>query len=84
VQSKNIYILKHKGLAKHLVDETWFESQYADPSLTKQMTVVDNFRVSLPTLDIARKEMQLSLGIKLVKFLVFPTARVMSFHSRVI
>lgn len=58
-------ILKHKGPAKHSVDETWFESQYADPSLTKQITVVDNFRVSLPTLDIARKEMLLSLGIKL-------------------
>jgi hypothetical protein len=59
------HILKHKGPAKHSVDETWFESQYADPSLTKQITVVDNFRVSLPTLDIARKEMLLSLGIKL-------------------
>ena len=59
------HILKHKGPAKHSVDETWFESQYADPSLTKQITVVDNFRVSLPTLDIARKDMLLSLGIKL-------------------
>ena len=58
-------ILKHKGQAKHLVDDKWFESQYADPSLTKQMSVVNNFRVSMHTLDIARKEIQVSLGIKL-------------------
>ena len=60
-------IFKHKGPAKQLVNEKWFESQYADPSLTKQMkmTVVSNFRVDLHTLDIMRKEMQVSLGIKL-------------------
>lgn len=36
-------IIKHKGLAKDLVDYEWFVSQYADLSRTKQGTVVYNF-----------------------------------------
>lgn len=38
-------ILKHKGLAKSLVSEEWFETQYAELHKTKQIPVVSNFQI---------------------------------------
>lgn len=56
-------IIKHKGPAKGLVNYEWFESQYADLSRTKQVTVESNFRMDWHTLNIAKKDFQVSLGI---------------------
>ena len=58
-------IIKHKGPAKDLVNVEWFESQYADLSRTKQITVESNFRIDWHTLNIAKKAYQINLGIKL-------------------
>ena len=58
-------IIKHKGPAKDLVNVDWFESQYADLSRTKQLTVESHFRIDWHTLDIAKKAYQVTLGIKL-------------------
>lgn len=57
-------IIKHKGPAKDFVNVEWFESQYADLSRTKQITVESNFRMDWHTLNIAKKDYQVSLGIK--------------------
>ena len=57
-------IIKHKGPAKGLVNVEWFVSQYADPSRTKQITVESNFRMDWHTLNISKKEFQVSLGTK--------------------
>lgn len=57
-------IIKHKGPAKGLVNYEWFESQYADLSPTKQITVESNFRIDWHTLNIAKKYFQVSLGIQ--------------------
>lgn len=57
-------IIKHKGPAKDLVNVEWFESQYADLSRTKQITMESNFRIDWHTLNIAKKDYQVSLGIK--------------------
>ena len=58
-------VLKHKGPAKNLVNQKWFESQYADPSRTEQVRVEANFRIDWNTLNIKKKETWVSLGIKL-------------------
>ncbi|KAK2995386.1 hypothetical protein RJ640_029018 [Escallonia rubra] len=57
-------ILKHKGLAKSLVDETWFELQYADMSRTIQTSLYNNFRINWETLNICKKEINVKLGIR--------------------
>jgi hypothetical protein len=57
-------IIKHKGLAKALVNEEWFESQYADLSRTIERKVESNFRIDWETLDIYSKSLQVNLGIK--------------------
>lgn len=57
-------IIKHKGPAKDLVNVEWFESQYVDPSRTKQLTLESNFRIDWHTLNIAKKKYQVSLGIR--------------------
>lgn len=58
-------IIKHKGPAKGFVNIEWFMSQYADPSRTKQITLDSNFRIDWHTLNIAKKEFQVSLGTKM-------------------
>ena len=57
-------IMKHKGLAKGIVNYERFMELYADQSLTKQVTVESNFRINWQTLSIAKKELQVSLGIQ--------------------
>ena len=56
-------IVKHKGLAKQSVSLKWFQEQYADLFRTQQVTVVSNFRIDWKTFDIAKKSMQVKLGI---------------------
>ena len=56
--------MKHKGPGKHFVDGDWFESQSADPSLTKKITVESNFRIYFENLQIGKKAYQVNLGIK--------------------
>lgn len=51
-------IIKHKGPAKGIVNHEWFESQYADLSRTKQITIESNFRIDWHTLNIAKKDYQ--------------------------
>ncbi|KAL2505782.1 DNA-directed DNA polymerase [Abeliophyllum distichum] len=57
-------IIKHKGLAKDKVDYEWFVSQYADLSRTKRITVESKFRIDWQTLNIGKKDLQVSLGTK--------------------
>jgi len=56
-------IVKHKGLAKQSVSLKWFQEQYADLFRTQQVTVVSHFRIDWNTFDIAKKSMQVKLGI---------------------
>lgn len=57
-------LIKQKGLAKNKVNEEWFQSQYADLSRTKRITVESNFRIDWQTLNIAKKDLQVMLGTK--------------------
>lgn len=57
-------IIKHKGLAKSLVDEKWFESQYAELSKTKLTPIVSNFQIDWVSLNIMKKEKLVKLGTK--------------------
>ena len=57
-------IIKHKGLAKSLVDEEWFESQYYDLSRTTLTTVESNFIIDWHKLNIIKKETLVHLGIR--------------------
>lgn len=57
-------IIKHKGLAKNMVDYEWFVSQYTDLSRTKQGTVESSFRIDWHTLEILKKSLQVNIGIK--------------------
>ena len=57
-------IIKQKGLAKDFVDKEWFESQYADIYRTKQISVVSNFRIVWNNLDVTKKEIPVTLGLK--------------------
>lgn len=57
-------IIKQKGLAKSLVDEEWFESQYADVTRTKTTPVISNFRIVWETLNVIKKTTLVNLGIK--------------------
>lgn len=57
-------IIKHKGVGKTLVNEEWFESQYADISKTELIPVVSNFNIDWSSLDIIKKETVINLGIK--------------------
>ena len=59
-----VVIIKHKGLAKNLVNVGWFESQLAYMSRTQQVTVASNFWIDWHTLNIMKKEIQVNLGIK--------------------
>ena len=56
-------IIKHKGLAKELVNEEWFESQYASISRTKLTPVESNFQIDWERLNITKKERLVNLGI---------------------
>lgn len=58
-------IIKHKGLAKSLVDEEWFESQYADISRTEQIPMESNFIIDWEKLIITKKEKLVNLGIRI-------------------
>lgn len=49
-------IIKHKGLAKALVDEKWFEAQYADITKITQQEVTTNFKIDWKRLEILRKK----------------------------
>lgn len=64
-ENQNIDIVKHKGIAKSLVDAKWFESQYFNPSQTKLVTAESNFRINWPTLNITKKNVNVTLGIKI-------------------
>lgn len=58
-------VLKYKGPAKKQVTPEWFEAQYGDPSRTVIVPVQANFRIDWRTLDIFKKDVEVSLGIKL-------------------
>ena len=47
-----------------MVDYEWFVSQYADLSRTKQGTVESSFRIDWHTLEIAKKCLQVNIGIQ--------------------
>lgn len=58
-------VLKYKGPAKNMVQPSWFESQYTEPSRTQLVPVESNFRIDWHTLNIRKKETLVSrLGIK--------------------
>jgi hypothetical protein len=57
-------IMKHKGPAKDLVNVEWFESQYADMSRTKQVTLTSKFRIDWNTLNIVQKDYIINHGIQ--------------------
>jgi hypothetical protein len=59
------YIVKHKGLGKHLVDYEWFKSQYADLSRTMALTVERNFNINWRTLEIEKTLKRVTLGTKM-------------------
>lgn len=56
--------IKHKGIAKSLVNDKWFESQYADPSRTKLTRVESNFQIDWKSLNITKKDILVNLGIR--------------------
>ncbi|KAF3451256.1 hypothetical protein FNV43_RR07351 [Rhamnella rubrinervis] len=58
-------IIKHEGLAKSLVNDEWFESQYADISRTIQTPVESNFKIDWERLNITKKETLVNLGIRI-------------------
>ncbi|KAF9603635.1 hypothetical protein IFM89_037148 [Coptis chinensis] len=53
---KDDLIIKHKGAAKNMVNEEWFEKQYADPSRTELINVESNFRIEWNNLQIIKKD----------------------------
>lgn len=59
------HILKHKGAAKALVSDEWFENQYKDPSKTETVAIDANFRIDWHTLNILKKETTIKLGIQI-------------------
>nr|XP_016499917.1 PREDICTED: DNA polymerase-like [Nicotiana tabacum] len=52
---KNQNLTKHKGLAKPLVSDKWYETQYADLKLSIVAPVDSNFQINWATLDIMKK-----------------------------
>lgn len=58
-------IIKQKGLAKSLVNEEWYESQYSNLTDSKKLTVESNFRIEWDKLNIIKKEISVNLGLKL-------------------
>ncbi|KAL3529529.1 hypothetical protein ACH5RR_008851 [Cinchona calisaya] len=57
------HIIKHKGPAKDLVTSEWFQKQFADLSLTKQIPIHANFRIYWKKLQIGRKDIIIKLGL---------------------
>lgn len=57
-------ILKHKGIAKSLVNEEWFETQYAELHKTKQIPIVSNFQIDWESLNVMKRDKIVNLGIK--------------------
>ncbi|XP_031097018.1 uncharacterized protein LOC116001274 [Ipomoea triloba] len=57
-------VLKHKGIAKSLVNEEWFETQYAELHKTKQIPVQTNFQIDWESLNVMKREKIVNLGIK--------------------
>lgn len=57
------HIIKHKGPAKELVTSEWFQKQFADPSLTEQISFHSNFRIDWKKLQIEKKEILIKLGL---------------------
>ena len=58
-------IIKHKGLAKSLVNEEWFESQYDDISRTTLIPMESNFKIDWEKLNITKKKTLVNLGIRI-------------------
>lgn len=58
-------IIKHKGLAKAVVNKEWFESQYNDVSRTTLTPVTSNFKIDWVKLNITKKDTLVNLGIKI-------------------
>ncbi|KAF9590872.1 hypothetical protein IFM89_039181 [Coptis chinensis] len=58
------YWYQHKGPAKNMVNEEWFEKQYADPSRPELINVESNFRIEWNNLQIIKKDTPVRLGIK--------------------
>lgn len=65
VTDKGSEVLKHKGQARDFATPEWFVSQYADVTRTESITADANFRINWNTLDIAKKEIHVNLGIQL-------------------
>nr|YP_009675519.1 DNA polymerase [Sophora flavescens]QDD68274.1 DNA polymerase [Sophora flavescens] len=63
--TKNESIIKHKGPAKGVVDDEWFETQYADIDRIEQVTVESNFRIDWNRLDITKMETLVNLGVRI-------------------
>lgn len=59
------HIIKHKGLAKALVNKEWFESQYKDVNRTELTPVTSNFKIDWAKLNITKRETLVNLGIKI-------------------
>lgn len=57
-------VIKYKGPEKNLVNQEWFQSQYADPSRTEQVKVTSNFRVDWHSINIIKKDTWVSTGLK--------------------
>lgn len=63
----DIKIIKQKGPAKDKLDFEDFKKLHANPSQTKQIAVEAHFRIYLYTLNIAKREYQVNVGIKATK-----------------
>lgn len=59
------HIIKHKGIAKALVNKEWFESQYKDIKRTERTPVTSNFKIDWAKLNITKKEIHVNLGIQI-------------------
>lgn len=57
-------IIKHKGPAKNVVNDEWFDLQYADLSRSERITMENNFKIDLETLHIKKKYLQVNLRTK--------------------
>jgi len=58
-------VLKYKGPAKNMIRPEWFEKQYQNPSHTEQVSVESKFRIDWNTLNIFKKDILVTLGLKL-------------------
>lgn len=58
-------VRKHKGVAKQLVTDDWYELQYRDPKRTEAKVVPNHFRIDWDQFRILSKDENIKLGIQI-------------------